>query len=575
MILGASNVLRAQTVLGTNTGSAANQLLGRQMQAVGDCDGDGRTDFVVGTSFAAASTGVSGGGLVRLVSGATGVTIFSTPGTANLQQLGMAVARAGDANIDGVPDYAAGQTWFGPALPLPTTAPQPAVVIYSGLTGGVIRTLLAPAGTSEFGAAIANAGDRTGDGIDDFIVGSRSSSSAHLMNGFNGAVLLPFSGPAGSRFGNSVAALGDITGDGIGEFLIGASSATLGTVTSIGVAYIFDGANGAQLRTHNGTFAGDLFGSTLAAVPDVNADGVSDYCIGAPSGDWNGLVNVGVVHMFSGVSGALLWSLQGTQAYLSTSTSNLGETLGSSLAHAGDINIDGWPDVIVGASGHNGIAEDCGRADLVSGFDGSLLGRFEGSALDDGTGSGVASLGDSDSDGWGEVLVGTSRHDLPAMPDAGRVDILSYGPFLGGCAAGANTIVYLRVNGSLGGAAHRVDIALNAAINIEMVNLSMSPLPANFLLFAKVGVPGAPDITYIPGVGTMCFAPSLLAPWDPSLFLLASSFPTLPGLIPATSASWNSTIPGLAFPVRVTLQPVISFPPGSYWVGNAILANIR
>lgn len=567
--------LQAQTVLASTTGAAGSELLGRTVQAVGDVDGDGRSDFVVGTPFAVTPTGASSGGAVRLVSGVSGTVIFSTTGGSNLQQLGIAVARAGDANLDGTPDYAAGQPWFGPPSPFPTTPPQPAVVVFSGATGGIIRTLLAPAGASEFGAALANAGDRSGDGIDDFLVGARSSATAYLVNGVSGGVIQSFSGVAGSRFGNSVAALGDLNGDGIGELLIGASSETLGTVTSIGVAHLYDGASGAQIRTHSGMFALDGFSSTTAAVADVNGDNAADYCIGAPSGDWNGLLNVGVVNMFSGATGALLWSRQGTQNYLSTTVNDLGEVLGSALSSAGDVNWDGVPDVLIGASGHNGAVEDCGRVELVSGNTGAVLATFVGAALDDATGSAVAALDDSDMDGWPEVLVGTQRHDAPSAIDAGRVDIVSFGPFLGACANGTYSIVQLHVNGSQGGAAHRVDIALNAPISINMWNLSMSPLPADFLLFAKVGAPTANDVTAIPGVGSMCFAPSLMAPWDPSLFLLASSFTALPGLIPATGASWGITIPALGFPVRVALQAVVSFPAGNFWVSNAVLANIR
>lgn len=568
-----ASTAQAQTVLSSVVGSVSGQLLGRVMTAVGDVNNDGRGDYAVASTTPA---GTTGGGWLYMVSGANGSILFSRSGNGTGHMLGVAITHAGDADVDGIMDIVVSQSPVVPVpVPLPSTTPPSPLLIISGATGAIIRSLAPPTGASGFGTSLANAGDRNLDGSEDFLVGAYNSNSAFLIDGFTGGVLMTLSGPAGSRFGSSVATIGDLNGDGVGELIVGAPTETFGTMGSVGTIAIFDGSNGSLLRMHSGALPGDSFGTSIAALPDVDQDGFPDYCVGASSADVGGLVNAGAVSVFSGLTGALIWSRQGTQGFLSTNTADLGMTMGSSVAYAGDLNNDAVPDVLIGSSGFNGAFEDCGLLEACSGSNGSVLGSFAGSAADDGTGSGAGALGDVDLDGWSEVLAGSTRFDAPGLSNAGLVQVVAFGPFLGPCANGASSIVHLEVNGSEGGVAHRVDIGMNAPIDLTVLNLSLSPLPADFLMFAKVGTPGPGDVTAIPGVGSMCFAPSLLSPLDPSLFLLATSYPGIPALIPATSATWSVTLPPLGIPVRVALQCVISFPPGNFWVSNAVLANIR
>jgi hypothetical protein len=573
LLLLVAGCLSAQRVLSSVTGLNTNEAHGRFIAAIGDVNGDGRSDFVTGSPNTASATGISSVGSVVLVSGWTGTILAVLTGPQNLAQLGSAVAAAGDANFDGIPDFAAGQPAYGPPSPIP--APNVSgLVIGSGANGTVIRTLPAPPGSSEFGCAVANAGDRSGDGIDDFIVGARSSAQVFLINGFSGAIMATATGAVGSYFGYSVATLGDLTGDGVGEFAVGAIFASSATTANAGSVSIHDGVSLALLRTHYGVFAQDYFGVSVCGLPDVNGDGVSDYAAGSPSADFNTAANVGVVAVYSGLSGQALWTRYGTQSYTSATVTDIGEGLGISLASAGDINQDGVADLLVGAFGWNAPGvEDCGRALVLSGNSGAELGAFLGTVAENGTGSGVAALGDLDFDGWLEVLIGTRGHDTSTLSNVGRVDAVAMGPFLGACANGGNSIAFLAVNGSTGGPAHRVDVPLTQPITVAVHNLSMSPLPAHFVLCAKVGLPMAWDVFPLVGVGTMCFAPALLAPGDPSLFILASSIPGVGELLSTPSASWSITLPPLGFAAQVALQPVIMYSLSNVFVANAVLVQ--
>jgi len=574
LLLLVASCLSAQRVLSSVTGLHANAAHGRFIAAIGDADGDGRADFVTGSPDAASATGISSVGSVLLVSGWTGTILAVLTGPQNLAQLGSAVAAAGDANFDGIPDFAAGQPAYGPPSPIP--APNVSgLVIGSGANGAVIRTLPAPPGSSEFGCAVANAGDRSGDGIDDFIVGARSSSQVFLINGFSGAIMATVTGAVGSYFGYSVATLGDLTGDGVAEFAVGAIFASSATTANAGSVSIHDGVSLALLRTHYGAVAQDYFGASVCGLPDVNGDGIGDYAAGTPTADFNTAMNVGVVKVYSGLNGQALWMRYGTQSYSSATASDLGEGLGISLASAGDINQDGVADLLAGAHGWNAPGvEDCGRVLVLSGSNGTELGAFQGTVAENGTGSGVAPLGDLDLDGWPEVLIGTRGHDTSTLNNAGRVDAVAMGPFLGACATGGNSIAFLSVNGSTGGAAHRVDVSLTQPITLAVNNLSMWPLPAHFVLCAKVGLPMASDVFPLAGIGTMCFAPALLAPGNPSLFILASSIPGVGELLSTPSATWSITLPPLGFAAQVALQPVVMYSPSStVFVANAVLVQ--
>lgn len=568
-----AHVLSAQRVISSAAGIVANEAHGRIVCWIGDVDGDGRDDYAMGSPDTPSAGGASGLGSVMVRSSLTGMLLGYQIGAQSFARLGAALAPAGDADFDGTPDFAAGQPGLAPPGPTPTPNVS-ALLILSGMGATLIRALPAPAGSIGFASAVANIGDRTGDGIHEYFVGASGSSQVFLIDGFTGATLATINGVPGTRFGCTVALIGDVTGDWIPDVAVGADLANSPTAAGAGSVCIYNGVTLALFRTHHGVYAQDHFGTTIHGMNDVNQDGSVDYACGSPFADLNTLVDVGVVQVLSGATGLPIWERYGTQSYTSTAVANIGEALGETIAFVGDVNFDGIFDIVAGAPGWDSTGiEDCGRALVLSANNGAVLGTLVGTVAEDGLGSGGSYIGDLDMDGCPEVLIGTRGHDTPTLTNAGRVDAVAFGPFLGACAVGGNSIVFLDVNGSTGGPAHRVDIPLANPVTITVNNLSMSPLPAHFVLCAKVGLPAAADVFPLPGVGNMCFPPALLAQWDPTLFILASSIAGVGEIIPATGASWSVALPPLGLAMQVALQPVVLFPPGNAFVANAVLVQ--
>src|SRR5262245_24634076 len=139
------------------------------------------------------------------------------------------------------------------------------------------------------------------------------------------------------HFGASCAEVRDVDGDGIDDFLV-RSPLVSTTLLDCGRATLFSGATGAVIRTHDGSTAGENFGTSVAAAGDVDGDGTPDYVVSAPRRSTS-LTFVGEVVVYSGRTGSLIWSVFGPVA---------NGVLGNSVAGVGDVDGDGKDDVIVG-----------------------------------------------------------------------------------------------------------------------------------------------------------------------------------------------------------------------------------
>ncbi len=144
-----------------------------------------------------------------------------------------------------------------------------------------------------------------------------------------------------------------------------------------------------------GTTQGEQFGQVVAGVGDLDLDGYPDFAVSSPRdstvAQWSGKVTV-----FSGFDASVLfvWYGFGFRSYL-----------GASLASAGDVNSDGYPDVIIGEPQNNNL----GFARVFSGFDGAELLVFYGVYVDGQFGCCVAGVGDIDGDGFDDVAVGATK----------------------------------------------------------------------------------------------------------------------------------------------------------------------
>ena len=152
------------------------------------------------------------------------------------------------------------------------------------------------------------------------------------------------------------------------------------------------------LYTFYGDSFQDWFGETVSGAGDVNGDGFDDVIVGAIFDDNNG-ERSGSARVFSGVDGAVLYTFDGDSA---------GDHFGRFVSGAGDVNSDGFDDVIVGAPLDDNNGGGSGSARVFSGIDGSVLYTFDGDAANDILGVSVSCAGDVNGDGVADSIVGAS-----------------------------------------------------------------------------------------------------------------------------------------------------------------------
>lgn len=204
--------------------------------------------------------------------------------------------------------------------------------------------------------------------------------------------------PGAAGFGAVLAACGDLDGDRVGDVLVGAPVAGRGFVVS--------GADGSVLLEL--ALAPDA-GLALAGAGDFDGDGRPDLVAGLPHATPGG-ADAGRIEVRSGLDGALLAARDGTP----------GALLGAALAPAGDVDGDGFADVIVAAPGV------LGHVLLLGGPDAHELLRLDGGY---GFGVAVAVLGDASGDGLPDVAIAVSdasaRVDVYALPTGELVSTAS------------------------------------------------------------------------------------------------------------------------------------------------------
>jgi hypothetical protein len=203
-----------------------------------------------------------------------------------------------------------------------------------------------------FGWSVADAGDVNNDGFGDIIVGGQTHC-AKVFSGHDGAELYFFDDANPYwYFGWSVSGAGDVNNDGFADVIVGA--ADWGGSTA-GGAFVYSGRTGARLYSYTGV-SGDGFAISVAGGGDVNNDGYPDFAIGAPYDGTNGTW-AGKAAVYSGKTGAILYTYYGD----GPST-----FLGTSLSGAGDVNKDGYDDIIVGEPGFStGMSEGRHHRDVA------------------------------------------------------------------------------------------------------------------------------------------------------------------------------------------------------------------
>lgn len=402
---GAARPVVAQTVtfqeLYTFNGDNASDYFGSAVSDAGDVNGDGFDDLIVG-AWGDDNNGSSSGSAI-VFSGADGSVLLVFNGDNAGDYFGLSVSGAGDVNGDGFDDLIVGayrDDNYG--------SDSGSARVFSGIDGSVLFTFNGDSTDDQFGRSVSGAGDVNGDGFEDLIVGARgddnngnNSGSARVFSGVDGSVLFTVSGDgAGDLFGCSVSGAGDVNGDGFDDLIVGAWGDDNYGFTS-GSARVISGVDGSVLFTFYGNSTEDRFGYSVADAGDVNGDGLGDVVVGAYR-DAENIPDTGSIYVYSGANGAELYCYRGEYA---------GLLLGISVSGAGDVNADGFGDIVAGAVGGNTNGFFSGSARMHSGTDGTALVSLNGENANDRFGIAVSSAGDVNGDGFDDIIVGADRDD--------------------------------------------------------------------------------------------------------------------------------------------------------------------
>lgn len=322
-----------ESILHTLYGDMAGDRFGITVCILGDITGDGYAEFVCG----AIQETNGGSGYVRVLSGLDGSLVYELTGNVPGDGFGYRIAPVGDIDRDGYPDLviSASQVF------VPFESGYFRVI--SGLTGAIIYEFTATTNDSRFAWSVGGAGDVNADGIPDIIIGSIGDLSQANIGGYvrvysgdNGSIIYDiFNSIHRAQFGSAVDGVGDINGDGYGDFIVGSRNELVG-IERPGVVRVYSGIDATVLYEYVGLDE-EQFGNRVAGCGDVNGDGVADFGIGTSYAARNDRYS-GFVGLYSGLNGDPILELIGKPS----------EGMGSAIAPVGDMDSDGFDDIIIG-----------------------------------------------------------------------------------------------------------------------------------------------------------------------------------------------------------------------------------
>jgi hypothetical protein len=429
-------------------GEVEEDRAGTRIAGAGDVNGDGIDDILIGTIEN--DDGGSRAGKTYLIFGrksnwsmdtdlskADATFIGESPGDNS-----GSVAGVGDVNNDGYDDILIGayQNSEGGS-----GAGQTYLILgrSSGWTLGMSlsnadASFIGESAGDNSGEVISGAGDVNGDGFDDLIIGAVGNDEAGALSGQTYLVFGRSSGwsmdtdlsdadasfigeEANDRSGFSVSDTGDINGDGYDDILIGAPQNSEGG-TYAGQVYLILGkrtgwGNDTDLSDADASFIGendrDAVGLVRAGAGDVNGDGFSDILLGSPSNDEGG-DSAGQTYLFFGKASGWSMDTDLSNADASFIGENIGDSSGHSVSSGGDVDGDGYEDMIIGAPGNMEGGSAAGQTYMILGrttgwSKDTVLSNADASFIGEGpggmSGNPVCAAGNVNGDGYDDLIV--------------------------------------------------------------------------------------------------------------------------------------------------------------------------
>ena len=436
---------------------------GVSVSGLGDVNGDGFADIIIGgnggpgaygRSYVVFGTDTPVAAPIDLT-GLDGADGFRIDGFSSFDQTGYAVGEAGDFNGDGFNDIIVGGLQYDPTgrinaggsfIVFGTDAGFAASIAAQALNGTDGVKLIGAQSNDLSGFSVNGAGDLNGDGLSDVAIGARSSDQVSVVFGTDALVgdtidLAALDGSNGftllnAEFYTQVSSAGDINGDGFDDLIVGAHQAANSGYQSGSVFVVFgsgaafaatidlaalDGANGFRI---DGVDDFNLLGFSVSGAGDFNGDGLDDLLLGGP----------GLGSEVPGDSALIFGTLGGFAATINIADLDgadgfriadvvTGDSSGGAVSVAGDINGDGFDDLLVGTPyGVNSLGAYSGQANVIFGGDTGAVTDLGGENTDNITGAATGSVivggagGDSlvavASPGFRDVLIGGSGNDF-------------------------------------------------------------------------------------------------------------------------------------------------------------------
>lgn len=307
----------------------------------------------------------------------------------------------------------------------------PVLTLAEAISAAELGVIAGDTADTDTGYAVAGAGDVNGDGYDDIVLGAPSAGedgegAIYIVYGksvrFDEAdvsTAVQFTGEVdGDQFGSRVAGVGDVNGDGYDDVVAAALYSDTSNHNAGAVYIIYGGANlsGGSIKdlpTYTGSEDNAKLGFGLAAGGDINADGYADVLIGAPyRSDRSGGVYIiyGQGANLAGGSASQLPLLSGHSDY---------DYAGYAVA-SGDINADGFSDIVASAPKRNTTERDTGVIYIVYGQAAqhvsqsfSTVAVISGLTRSERIGQSLA-VGDMNADSYGDIIIGAQYNDTAA-----------------------------------------------------------------------------------------------------------------------------------------------------------------